>query len=345
MTIFALLFGAGIALQAEHREAQGHTSARLHYRRMVWLMIFGVFHAYCIWYGDILFTYAVCGMLAYLLRRLPPGMLLFAGLFFIAVPSVIWLLLGATIPLWPPEVIKEITLEWLPSSEAIAQDLAIYRGGWLEQMPSRAADALTFQLVVTPLLAAWRAGGLMLVGMALLKWNLLTARRSVMGYASMAAIGGAVGLPVIAWGVAGNFQAEWAFSYSIFAGFLFNYWGSLFLAAAYVGLVMLVVRTGRLPRTRRALSAVGRTALSNYLGQSVLCTLLFYGHGFGMYGRLERWQQLLVAVLVWIVQIAFSLWWLRHFNQGPMEWVWRRLTYGWAATPLQARVHVPGASS
>jgi uncharacterized protein len=99
---------------------------------------------------------------------------------------------------------------------------------------------------------------------------------------------------------------------------------------------MLVVKTRVLRWLQHALAAVGRTALSNYLGQSLVCTMIFYGHGFGLFGKVERWQQALIVVGVWAVQIVLSLVWLRYLRYGPAEWAWRSLTY-WRLQPMRIR--------
>ena len=182
--------------------------------------------------------------------------------------------------------------------------------------------------------SGWRAGGLMLIGMALFKWRILSAARSDRFYGWMVAIGLLVGLPVIATGVVQNFAHQRRFEYSFFLGWQFNHWGSLFVAAAYLGLVMLSIR--RLPGLRiwERLAAVGRMAFTNYILHSVLCTFIFYGHGLGLYGQVGRAGQQLVVLGVWIVQLAISPWWLARFRFGPLEWLWRSLTY-WRLQPLR----------
>jgi uncharacterized protein len=105
------------------------------------------------------------------------------------------------------------------------------------------------------------------------------------------------------------------------------------VAAGHVALIMLVCKAGALPAVRSALANVGRMALTNYVLTSVLCTLFFYGHGMGMFARLERYELLWVMVAVWAIIVAFSAAWLRYFRFGPLEWVWRSLTY-WKVQPM-----------
>jgi uncharacterized protein len=167
----------------------------------------------------------------------------------------------------------------------------------------------------------------MLIGMGLLKTRVLTAERSVRFYAILAAAGLGLGLPIIGAGIGFNFASEWSVEHSMFLGYQFNYWGSVVVGLSYLAIVMLIVRTGLFAAAQRGLAAFGRMAFTNYLGQTLICTTLFYGHGFGLYGKVERWQQFLIAVLILGVQIAISVFWLRRFRFGPLEWLWRSLTY------------------
>ena len=117
MTIFSMLFGAGIVLMTARAEARGGT-ARLHYRRMGWLMLIGLLHAHLLWAGDILFLYAVCGMAAYPFRRLSPKLLLAIGTATVAVMSAVLFLGGASLPYWPQEVATKVINEgWQPTQE------------------------------------------------------------------------------------------------------------------------------------------------------------------------------------------------------------------------------------
>jgi uncharacterized protein len=167
----------------------------------------------------------------------------------------------------------------------------------------------------------------MLVGMALFKWGVLYAERSKRFYVTQTVVGLGVGLPVIWYGMLRNFDAGWSFDYSMFLGCQFNFWGSIPLALAYVGLVMLICKSAKSGKLSIRLAAVGRMALTNYLMQTVICTSIFYGHGLGLFGQVERWGQILIVLGVWAIQLLVSPVWLRYFQYGPAEWLWRSLTY------------------
>jgi len=178
MANFSMLFGAGILLMTQRAEARTGKSAGLHYQRMFWLMMIGMVHAYVFWYGDILVSYAVTGMAVYLLRRLPARWLLGLGAVALVPPSLLFLFCQLTLPWWSPESLSEILAEWQPNSEQVASELAAYRGGWWAQTAYRAPSSLMAQVFLIPFWAGWRAGGMMLIGMALLKSGVLTAERS-----------------------------------------------------------------------------------------------------------------------------------------------------------------------
>ena len=326
MAIFSMLFGAGIVLMAERADARGN-ARRAHYRRMGWLLVIGLLHAHLLWHGDILFLYAVCGMLLYPLRRQPPGRLLALGALLLAVCSVLFVALGMSFPHWPENERAAFTAEWLPSAAAIEAELAVWLGGWLDQQPVRSAWAFEFETSTLIAFGVWRAGGLMLIGMALFKQGAFSARLPSRFYLALTAAAVAVGLPLQAYGVALDFAHEWQ-AWSFFFGTQFIYWPSIAVSLGYVGLVMLICRAAALRPLTRSIASVGRTALTNYLLQTIICTTIFYGHGLGWFGAVDRVGQVGVVAAVWAVQLVASSLWLRRFRFGPVEWVWRWLTYG-----------------
>lgn len=328
MTLFSILFGAGVVLMTRRAEDKEQSAVGLHYRRTFWLLIIGLLHAYLLWYGDILVTYALCALGVFLFRKASPRKLLIIGLLVFSVASLVYLMSATSMSYWPPASVEEIRTSWRPSPGAIEREIAAYRGGWIEQMAHRIPTAIEFQTFLFLIFFSWRAAGLMLVGMALFKWGILTGDRSTAFYRKMVLAGLLAGLPLVLWGVVRNFDAGWTLEYSMFQGVQFNYWGSVLVALAYIGMVMLICKSSRMEKVLPPLAAVGRTALSNYLLQSLICTSIFYGHGLGWFGATERKLQILIVLAVWIIQLAVSPLWLRHFRFGPAEWLWRSLTYG-----------------
>jgi uncharacterized protein len=163
--------------------------------------------------------------------------------------------------------------------------------------------------------------------MALYRLGVLSAQRSAACYSWMIIAGVLIGLPLVAYGVHWNEANAWG-PQSMFYGFQFNYWGSIPVSLGWIGAVMLLCRSGMLAWLRSRLAAVGRLAFSNYILQSLICTTIFYGHGFGLFGEVERVGQIAIVAGIWLFQLLVSPLWLRRFRFGPLEWLWRSLTYG-----------------
>ncbi len=327
MAIFSMLFGAGIVLMTSRAESRGQSVAGVHYRRMAWLIVFGLLHAHLLWYGDILYWYGMCGLVVYPFRRLRPRWLLVWGLLSIAVSCALILSAGWSMQFWPPEVLEGFRLDWQPTPEMTVEEIATYQGGWLEQMNHRVPKAFEMETSSFLIWAAWRVGGLMLVGMALFKLGLFSAKRSAALYGTLIAVALLVGVPAILYGMHRNFAASWDVRYSFFFGPQFNYLASILVSLGWVGLVMLVCQKPGLAPLTHSFAAVGRMAFTNYILQTVICTTIFYGHGFGLFGQTERIGQIAIVAAVWVFQLVISPIWLRYFLFGPLEWLWRSLTY------------------
>jgi uncharacterized protein len=327
MTIFSLMYGAGIILLTSRAAASKRSVAGVHYRRTFWLLIIGLIHAYLMWHGDILVPYALCAIPAFLFRKLKPRNLMIFGVILILIASLIYLAFGLTMPEWPPEAKENVMPTWNPDAKAVSAEIEAYRGGWAEQMTHRVPTSIAFHTFVFLIWTGWRVGGLMLIGMALFKWGILSAERSKDFYKRFIVIGLPIGWSLVIIGVVRNFAHGWSLEYSMFLGWQFNYWGSLFVSLGYIAVIMLVCQSQVTSKLFQSFAAVGRMALSNYLLQTVICTTIFYGHGFGLFCRLDRWQQILIIPTIWILQLIVSPIWLRHFRFGPVEWLWRSLTY------------------
>ena len=328
MSIFSTLFGAGMALMSERAAARNASATGVHYRRQFWLLVLGLAHAHLIWYGDILVPYALCGFILYSLRNLKPRKLLIAGFAMTAVTPLIFLFTAWSMQYWPPEVVDAMELGWAPPAAVAEAEIAAYQSGWLDQMAQRVPAALSLETAVFLLVFLWRSGGLMLVGMGLYKLGVLSAKRSSAFYRRMAFAGFGLGLPIVVAGVLYNTHHDFAFEHSQFQGQTFNYVGSLGVFLGYIALVMLAVQHGWLPGLQRRLTAAGRMAFTNYISQSVICTLIFYGHGLGQFEQVSRLGQFGIVIAIWAAATGiWSPWWLARFRFGPLEWLWRSLTY------------------
>jgi uncharacterized protein len=335
--IFSMLFGAGILLMTGRVEARGRKPAGLHYRRMAWLMLFGLLHGFLLWPGDILWTYGVAGLIAYLFRKRTPRTLLISAAIFFAIGSGIFASIGVAVNRLPAEQYKEFEQEnWRSTPEMIQDEIATFRGGWSEQQSARIENALFMDIGVFLMVFGWKTIGNMLLGMALFKWGVFTGDLARRVYRRMAVAGFVLGLPIVAFGIWRNFAARWDGHYSFFFGSQFNYWGAIVVDIGWIGLLMLFCTSPGFSGLKARLAALGRTAFSNYILQTVICTTLFYGQGFGLFGSVSRVGQLAIVLAIWIVQLIVAPLWLRYFQFGPLEWLWRSLTY-WRRMPLVAR--------
>jgi uncharacterized protein len=341
MSIFSLLFGAGVLLMTSRIEASGQRSRPIHYRRMGWLALFGCLHGYLLWTGDILFTYALGGMVAYLSRKWRPRTLIISGLLFTAVSSLLFVGSYASMPYWQKKSVDDMRENmWMPSQAKLDKELAVHRVGWLGEEKERAIENLGNQIQGNIFLAFWRAYGLMLVGMGLFKLGVFSAKVPARVYGWFIALGLLAGIPIIAFGVHQEFAHHWDLRQSFFLDFQYNYWASLLVCLFWIGLVTLLCQKGWLPGARRRLGAVGRMAFTNYLTHTFVCTFLFYGWGLGLYGKISRVGQFGIVLAVWAAQLIISPWWLDRFQFGPFEWIWRSLTY-WKRQPMRKQLAAP----
>lgn len=341
MSIFAMLFGAGVLLfagkatsQAEQREVR-----KRWFMRCSWLLLFGMLHAYFLWYGDILVLYAVCGLaVVWWCRRLPPMTLAVLGSAGVLVAAALWsmqfLLMHLMLSAEPGSMGSEgnqATAQLMagiaPTPEQLQAIVDAYHSDWSTIQRERVHASLMVQIFMIPFWGLWRASGLMLIGMALLKWGVLSAARSTRFYAVMAAVCYSVGLPIVWWGIGLREAMFDTPGLMIAFGMKPNELGSVIVALGHVAAVMLIVKQGWLHAAQRTLAAVGRAAFSNYIFQSIVGTLIFYGYGLSQYAHHDRAAQWLFVLAIWAVQIALTLAWSSVFRFGPLEWAWRSLTY------------------
>jgi uncharacterized protein len=321
ISIFAMLFGAGLLLLSGRGADAVDAVERLHRWRMALLLGIGLLHAYLLWYGDMLVTFALCGVVVFGLRALPPRGLLARGVLALACASLIALGVGLSLPWWSADTKARFVQVWAPSREMVDHEIAAYRGGWRGQMAYRVPEAFQIETSQLVLRGFWQTSGLMLVGMGLFKLDVLSGTRSARFYLAMTGLGFGLGLPLAWYGAERARALDWDLADFMLAGTQLSYWSDLAVGLGWIGLVMLLCRAGW---PASAVAAVGRTALSNYLLQTILCTTIFYGHGLGLFARVDRVGQLLIVLAIWIAELAGSRWWTRRFVVGPVEWAWRR---------------------
>jgi uncharacterized protein len=363
--LFGMIFGAGVLLFVSKKEQTGKPVTGLFYRRMIWLVFFGLIHAHLIlWPGDILYLYGICGMLVYLFRNVNPKYLV------LGVPLVAVVDFTANTLLYLD--IRNDRIAYVDARRAeaegrgvtAAQAEALARWREIEQtlIPNRAdaeentrkmkSDYATVASYLRPLafklqtiflpVIIWDSLALMLLGLALYRWGFLSGRWTNRDYWMVMAVGYGIGLPLVCYSfyhgyhVRPNLEAflsrmeevpvEWT-------GLIYPF-QRILLVLAHVSAVILVYKSGRLRWLFRRLEAVGQMAFTNYIMQSVICTLVFYGYGLNYFAELEYYQIYFVVIAIWLVQLVVSPLWLRYFLYGPLEWVWRSLTY-WRVQPFR----------
>jgi uncharacterized protein len=366
MTIFSMLFGAGLVLMDQRAAARGASVRGVYYRRVLWLLVIGLIHAYLIWSGDILVLYAECGLFLYLFRNRTPRTLIILGIsaLLLFVPVMLGFAAGldymkataarveaqqkaGETPKPSERRIHDIWTEHLqknfePTTEQRAKDwdkdIAVHRGGYIGIVKHRALPMLVSQIMELIFGVLFFAGGRMLLGMGLMKLEVFSASRSRRFYAWMVALGYGIGLPLMIFDARQLIDHQFDMMHELHGGMLYNAFGSIIVALGHVGAVMLIVQSGAIAWLMRRLAAVGRMALTNYLTHSLICTTLFYGYGFGLYGTISRTGLAAIVLAIWTSQLVISPIWLRHFRFGPAEWLWRSLTY-WRLQPFLVTSH------
>ena len=339
MGLFSMLFGAGVLLFAAKPSESLRVVRSLWFRRMFWLLVIGLIHAYLIWDGDILVPYALCGLLLlWWVRRFSARTLFAMAAVWLVIGGGLGLGMGAMFDSMPPEERAEAMAMWAPTPEQVDAQVAALRGSYTDVVAHRASFVVMGQTMYFLLFFFWRVGGMMMLGMALLKAGFLDGRLAASRYALVAAVCTPLGLGLAAMG----FNAIELVNFSMperSAPDLWNYFGSVIASVGYAAAFIYAIKRGLLAGLRRRLAAVGQMAFSNYLTHSILTSIIFLGWGFNLVGRFDYAAQLLVVLAVWLFQLVVSPIWLQQFRFGPAEWVWRSLTY-WKRQPMRKTAEV-----
>ena len=319
-TLFSLLFGVGFALMQDGARRARADFTLVYSRRLMALAVFGLAHALLLWEGDILFTYALAG--AVLLWRVRadavPRLSRIVAVY--AAPLLLIALLG---------LLDAGPAEPQALAEAIAREAEIQGAGSYAEISAwrleKFAQGLGGLVVLLPMAVAMFALGVRLHRSGFT----VPPERSTPGDAlrALAFFAGGLALTLAGVAVSPNVDPLRIDVRSAAVGILNLLGAPLMCLGYFFALRWLWGRAGG-RRWLARFAPAGRMALSNYLGQSLLCTLLFYGYGAGLFGQLPRAWQILFALAVFAAQLVFSRWWLALFGMGPMEHLWRRLTYG-----------------
>jgi uncharacterized protein len=307
--LFSLLFGVGMAIQFE-RLAANPRRAVLLIRRLAVLLAIGLVHLYLIWNGDILTEYSLAGLLV-----LP---FLWGPRWLLAAGAALFLALYLAMPLWPP-VVPWPTTSWIREHLITAQQ--VYgRSGYKEILAFQireVASILPLHVAIFP-----RTLALFLLGM--LAWRMEIVRRP----ANHRHLLLAVAITGVAVGGALTVAEQMQALSGLQAHFSLERFGTVVLALGYGAALFAILNTEGGKRMLGWAAPMGRMAFTNYLVQSIIFSWIFYGYGFGLYGRVGVVTALAIGVAVYVAQVLFSAQWLRHYRFGPVEWLWRSLMYG-----------------
>lgn len=361
--LFSMLFGAGMILFISRLEDKtyGLMPGEYFIRRQLWLLVFGFFNAYILlWIGDILFHYAIIGMVLFAFRRLKPKQLLIAAAFCLFFQT-----LRENADLYKDKALIS-TGEALAKRDTTRIPLTALQQDRLKEYQQykistgKEAKTETFKRIVRnvqgpyPVLyrqlseASFRVETLgmfnfiffdvlvfMFIGMAFYKNGMLMGQGATSVYWALFIGGLGTGLIVSYF----RLQPALHYNFDYYAyskNVLFESYGlsRTLRSLGIFGGIMLLYKSNASRWLFALMRPVGQMAFTNYLTQSLICGILFYGVGFGLYAKLQYHQIYYVVAAIWVVQITWSHLWLRYYRFGPMEWVWRSLTY-WRKQPIK----------
>ena len=327
--LFSLLFGMGFAVMAT-RGGHGPQFRRRYVRRCLVLLVFGVLHGVLLWSGDILHAYAIAGLLLLAFGEIGNRLRLWLGIGLYLAPVALMVVGGGLLSLLPAEalsVFSEGADEF--DAKAAAAALVYAEGSYGQVTLQRAADfamvAVQGAMMVLPM-----ALGVFMLGAWLVRSGRMHDVAAQRGwFARLALWTIPLGLVFVALSlfVGTSFDGMREMGPLMLASGLM-YLGNLPLALGYLSLLVLGLGVPGLSRVLSWLAPAGRMALTNYLLQSLVASTIFFGYGFAQWGQIGRGGQMLLACAVFAVQVLASQWWLSRYRFGPMEWLWRWLTYG-----------------
>jgi len=365
--LFSAIFGAGIILFTINKERDGGSATALFYRRMAWLVIFGLIHSHILlWAGEILYYYGVIGMIAFLFRKMKPVYLamaipLVAIVEFVAntiffqdirekriayVEAVAAQSSGQSLSEAQSKALadwREIEINLIPNKEDAAEHTKLMKGNYASvasYIRKISWDGQTKYLIY----GIWDPLALMMLGIALFKWGFLTLQWTRAQYIKTLLIGYGLGFPLVIWSFYYNYinfptldaslkhmeatPIEWMN--------LVYPTQRILLMMGHTALMLLAIQANWIPWLLERLRAVGQMAFTNYIVHTLICTFIFFGYGLNYYAEVEYYKIYYAVFGIWVLQLIYSRPWLNRFHFGPLEWLWRSLTY-WRVQPMRRK--------
>jgi uncharacterized protein len=340
--LFSLLFGLGMILLMERIEARGRKFAPFYARRLLALLLIGFVHAFLIWPGDILIFYALLGFPLLLFRKAKPRTLLIWAVILISLPLLFIAAVTGLVALggMTPEGAQQIEQSFAAVKAGYLADFTrgyeVYAGGnFLEITARRVYDymsmglasifVLGFNILAMFLIGVWFGKRRIFNELEahrpffrkLLAWGLIVGLLGNALYATLI-----MGIP--------RYDA----SIELLVATVAQGIGAPLLMLGYVAAICLLALRPAWGRRLAVLAPVGQMALTNYLLESIVCTLIFYGYGLALFGRAGAAWGIVLTVVIYLLLIPFSHWWMKRFLYGPAEWLWRSMTY-WRLQPIR----------
>ncbi len=343
-SIFSLLFGFGLIVQMKRAEVKAVSFLPNYRRRLIVLLLFGLIHGFLFWSGDILVIYAILGFLLLLFRNRKPKTIITWAIISILLPVLIaglgfvFIELGRSIPQAAAQIDASFAEVAQKYKDLVERSITVYSQGSYGEILSRIAqDTLfmyTFMIFWAPNILA-----LLLVGIYIARRGVLNDTPAHLTFIKRAQFWG-LGL-----GIVGNFlfvlMREYSnpsvpsfFSFLSTLGFAI---GAPSFCFFYTATIIRMIQNDKWKKKLTPLASIGRMAISNYLFQTLICTTIFYSYGLGLYGKFGPSLGLLLTIGIFLIQITLSAWWLKRFQFGPVEWLWRSLTYR-KSQPMRLRV-------
>jgi uncharacterized protein len=364
--LFSILFGAGIILFINRldKHLPGTQPAEYFFRRQLWLLLFGLINVFVLLFAvEILYAYALCGMLLFVFIRLSSKKLFVAALvcFLLSIArenknlyydkSIIAAGERAASIDSNSQSLSDAEHEALGKMEAFKQEnsakakkknfektVVMTRGSFRDMYKIQSEEGVASQTVGFYSFF-WELVFFMLLGMGLYKTGVLTGLQPYKKYWLLLIIGFGIGLPLSYL----YLQKEMRFDFNRYEIVKHSFFGfkqihRFFRTMGFFGMFMLLYKSGWLKRLFELMQPVGKMAFTNYTMQSIICGAIFYGIGFGLFAQFQRHELYYIMAVIWIFQIVFSNLWLSRFRFGPLEWLWRCLTY-WKLQPMRKINH------
>ncbi|MEL6559582.1 MAG: DUF418 domain-containing protein [Bacteroidota bacterium] len=344
--MFALLFGVSFYIFLERLEKKnvGLKAMDIYARRLLWLFAIGIIHAYFIWDGDVLYHYSICGFLLFPFRSLKKSSLILAIGILMGIGLSNSLILTSKRKKSYEKFVKakttpieQMTPEqdsrneyWTSKLKLNERDTTHYeapKAYYLQGLQDSYNHSKVHKGVVYHSGLLFPTLLIMIVGMILYRSGVFHNYRTWKHY-------WLISLSILTLGLSINYLRyyQWTFEYNVP---VISYWKTVLFSfpKEILGLGYILILNGLYQRFFRSIkvnliSKIGRTALTNYIFQNILLGLFFYGYGFSKFNQYSRFELLGIVVIVWVIQIVFTFIWLSIFNQGPLETLWRKLTYG-----------------